>query len=147
MEEILKELIAEFPEWSEEFSAPAKDKVLLYQVNSPSGKTKLQFSYYDRLNIKFERESLEFWTVSESIDTLKDIVNEKLVSVEYILDRDLAAKLGQEVPDNIPEYVGGALVRISELPTKNNEWYFANTIRVTSWLGKHNFTKKAIYGR
>ncbi|NTS78810.1 hypothetical protein HR060_18370 [Catenovulum sp. SM1970] len=141
--QILDELKRSFPDWKFQHS---KDKDWLYEVLSPNDKSKLVFSYYDRLNIKFGKENLEFFHVPDSIDTLEKIKSEKLVYIEYILDRELAMQHSFEVPDGLPELQGCALIDSSEIPQSNDEYYFANKIRITSWLGTYNSEKIAKYG-
>jgi len=141
--QILNELKSSFPDWKFQLS---KDKDWLYEVLSPNDTSKLVFSYYDRLNVKFGNENLEFSHVPESIDTLEKIKDEKLVYVEYILDRELAMQHSFEVPDGLPELQGCALISASEIPDKNDEYYFANKIRITSWLGTYNSEEITRYG-
>jgi len=145
MHEQIKELLNRFPEWEGSFTE-TQDDVWPYQLISPTGDAKLMFSYYDRLVVRFERESIEFWAASEAFETLENIINEKLVTIEYLIDRDLAKSLKQDIPDKIPSYMGGSLCVVSEIPETNREWHFANTIKVTSWLGTHNSIKEAVYG-
>ncbi|WNZ57690.1 hypothetical protein QT397_10205 [Microbulbifer sp. MKSA007] len=144
MHEKIKELLNRFSEWEGSLTE-TQDEVWPYQLISPTGDTKLKFSYYDRLVVKFERVSIEFWTASEAFETLENIINEKLVTIEYLIDRDLAKSLKQDIPDKIPNYMGGSLCGISEIPETNSEWHFANTIKVTSWLGTYSLIKKSVY--
>lgn len=147
MNKTLEKLIVAFPDWKEQLAKPSPDKEWEYSAVSPSGQASLVFSISDRLNIKFGKDNLEFFHVEEAIETLRDISNDILVSVGYYLDRGLASELGQKLPDGLPEYQGGGLVKSSEIPLKNSEWYFANKIKVMSWSGKLDSDKEAIYGQ
>lgn len=147
IKESLNKLIAAFPEWKDQLGKPCPEKEWEYSVESPSGQASLVFSISDRLSIKFSKERLEFFHAEEAIDTLRDIKNDNLVSVEYYLDRELATRLGQEPPEGLPPYQGGSLVNRDEIPMNNSDWYFANKIRVMSWSGKLDSDKEAVYGQ
>ncbi len=147
IKESLDKLIEAFPEWRDQLVKPSLGKEWERSVESPSGQASLVFSISDRLSIKFGKERLEFFHAEEAIDTLRDIKNDNLVSMEYYLDRELATRLGQEPPDGLPSYQGGSLVKGDEVPLNNSDWYFANKIRVTSWSGKLDSDKEAVYGQ
>lgn len=136
-----------FPEWKEQLSKSTPNREWEYVVTSPNKMTKLVFSISDRLNVKFEKINLEFFHASEAISVLKEITSETLVYVEYVLDRNLAESLEQDVPIGIPEHQGSTLLVQSKIPTKNSEWAFANRIRTISWSGSFNKNFEAIYGK
>ncbi|WP_444912472.1 hypothetical protein [Microbulbifer sp. PAAF003] len=143
----LDNLIEAFPEWKGDLSKSTPGKEWEFVVTSPESEAKLIFSISDRINIKFGRKNLEFFHASESIDTLKDIVSDDLVFIEYYCDKKLAETLGQDVPSGIPEYQGGDIVSPETITNKNTDWYFANKLRVTSWSGALDRDIEAVYGQ
>ena len=148
IEETIAKLIKAFPDWKESLSKPhSPEKKWEYIVSSPSGKANLIITISDRLNIKFGKENLEFFHAEESLETLRNIINDNLVCVEYYLDFKLASELGQDTPEGIPEYQGGSLVKVDDIPSQNTDWYFANKIKVTSWQGNKDNDMVAIYGK
>ncbi len=147
IKETLEYLIEAFPEWKGDLSKSTPGKEWEFVVTSPDSEATLIFSISDRINIKFGRKNLEFFHAPESIDTLKDIVSDDLVSIEYYCDKKLAEILGQDVPTGIPEYQGGDIVNPETITNKNTDWYFANKLRVTSWSGVLDREIEAVYGQ
>ncbi len=145
--ETIKYLIDCFPEWKGQLlkSTPGRDWEFI--VVSPKSEAKLVFSISDRINIKYGRENLEFFHVIEAIDTLKYIVSDNLVSIEYYCDKKLAETLGQDVPSGMPVHQGGKLVPPDTVTDKNSDWYFANKLRVISWSGSLDRDIEAVYGQ
>ncbi|WP_445356278.1 hypothetical protein ACJJI5_11060 [Microbulbifer sp. EKSA008] len=147
IKETLNYLIDAFPGWEEQLSKSTPGKDGEFVVVSPKSEASLIFSISDRINIKFGRENLEFFHALESIETLKDIVSDNLVAIEYYCDRQLAERLGQDVPSGIPDYQGGDLVNPDTITNKNSDWYFANKLRVVSWSGSLDRDIEAVYGQ
>ncbi len=54
-------LASAFPEWKEQLSKSTLNREWEYVVTSPDKITKFTFLISDRLIVKFERESLEFF--------------------------------------------------------------------------------------
>lgn len=131
-ENIAKKFQSQFPQWIEYCGEVNNEGTLIFEakIPSPGGGAFLELeTFNEEVTIYFDSYHAHFDNFGES-EAYDDalVFFQKIVANEYAVVsywRD-------------SQWSGSQLVPISELPTGNEEYPYANLIRICSWFGNYD---------